>query len=214
VRPYSPAEKIAHAATHGFGLLLSIVALPLLVVLAAFRGNAWHVVSVSIYGGTLVLLYAASTLYHSSWSPRMKEFFRILDNVAIFLLIAGTYTPFTLVSLRGGWGWALFGVVWGVALFGVLLESVARPQVRTFSLVLYLGLGWLAVVAAGPLIHSVDRGGLVLLLAGGLAYTGGVVFYLMRRLPFHHAAWHVSVLVGSAFHFFAILYYVVPPATV
>jgi hemolysin III len=133
---------------------------------------------------------------------------------AISRLSAATPPRFPGDRRGGGGGWPLFGVVWGVALFGVLLESVARPQVRTFSLVLYLGLGWLAVVAAGPLIHSVDRGGLVLLLAGGLAYTGGVVFDLMRRLPFHHAAWHVSVLVGSAFHFFAILYYVVPPATV
>jgi len=213
MRRYSTAEEFAHAATHGLGLVLSVVALPVLVAMAVIRGDAWHVVATGIYGATLVLLYAASTGYHATRGPRVREFFRILDNAAIFLLIAGTYTPFTLINLRGGWGWTLFSVVWGIALFGVVLESVGRPQVRIFSLVLYLGLGWLAVVAAEPLFRSIEIGGLALLLAGGLAYTGGVVFYAWSRMPYHHAVWHVSVLVGSALHFFAILFYVIPRAT-
>ncbi len=209
-RRYSVAEEIAHAITHGIGLLLSIAGLAILVVSASLRGDAWHIVSSSIYGTTLVLLYAASTLYHSLPSSRAKGVFRILDHAAIYLLIAGTYTPFTLVNLRGGWGWALFGVVWGLALFGIVLEAVARERVRVLSLVLYLGLGWLAAVAVKPLLDSVAAGGLVLLLLGGLAYSGGVVFYSWHRLPYHHAVWHVFVMAGSACHFFAVLFYVIP----
>ena len=209
-RRYSVAEEIAHAITHGVGLLLSIAALAILVVFASLRGNAWHIVSSSIYGTTLVLLYTASTFYHALPSPRAKGVFRILDHAAIYLLIAGTYTPFTLVNLRGGWGWALFGVVWGLALFGIVLEAVAKQRVRILSLVLYLGLGWLVAVAVKPLLDSVAGGGLVLLLLGGLAYSGGVVFYSWHRLPYHHAVWHVFVMAGSACHFFAVLFYVIP----
>ena len=209
-RRYSVAEEIAHAITHGVGLLLSIAALAILVVFASLRGNAWHIVSSSIYGTTLVLLYTASTFYHALPSPRAKGVFRILDHAAIYLLIAGTYTPFTLVNLRGRWGWALFGVVWGLALFGVVLEAVAKQRVRILSLVLYLGLGWLVAVAVKPLLDSVAGGGIVLLLLGGLAYSGGVVFYGWHRLPYHQAVWHVFVMVGSACHFFAVLFYVIP----
>jgi hemolysin III len=213
MRSYSLAEEIAHAITHGVGLLLSIAALTILVVLASLRGDAWHVVSSSIYGATLVLLYAASTFYHAISSPRPKGVFQVLDHAAIYLLIAGTYTPFTLVNLRGAWGWTLFGVVWGLAIFGVVLEAVARQRVKILSLVLYLGLGWLAAIAVKPLLASVETGGLVLLLLGGLSYTGGVVFYGWRRLPYHHAVWHVFVLVGSLCHFFAVLFYVIPGAS-
>jgi hemolysin III len=213
LRRYTAAEEIAHAATHGLGLLLACAALPLLIAQAGRRGDAWHVISTAIYGATLVLVYAASTGYHASVSSRTREFFRILDNVAIFLFIAGTYTPFTLVNLRGAWGWTLFGVVWGIALAGVAIESISRPRVRIVSLVLYLAMGWLVVVAAKPLLQAVEPGGLVLLVTGGLAYTGGVVFYAWHRLPFHHAVWHVSVLVGSALHFLAVLFYVLPAKT-
>ncbi|MHC4306445.1 MAG: PAQR family membrane homeostasis protein TrhA [Planctomycetota bacterium] len=207
---YSIAEEITHAITHGVGILLSIAALTVLVAFAALRGDAWHIVSCSIYGSSLVLLYAASTLYHAVPAPRAKGVFRTLDHAAIYVLIAGTYTPFTLVNLRGGWGWALFGVVWGLAIFGVVLEAVARPRVRILSLVLYLCLGWMAAVAVKPLFDSVATGGLVLLLLGGLAYTGGVVFYGWRRLPYNHAIWHIFVLAGSIFHYFAVLFYVIP----
>ncbi|MDH3369502.1 MAG: hemolysin III family protein, partial [Gemmatimonadota bacterium] len=147
---YSVAEEVAHAITHGVGLALSVAALTVLVAFASLRGNAWHVVSCSIYGATLVLLYAASTLYHAIPSPRAKDVFRILDHSAIYLLIAGTYTPFTLVNLRGGWGWTLFGLVWGLAILGIVLEAVARQRIRFLSVVLYLGLGWLAAIAVKP----------------------------------------------------------------
>ncbi len=207
---YSLAEEIAHAITHGVGLLLSVAALTILVVFASLHGDAWHIVSVSIYGSTLILLYTASTFYHALSAPHAKAVFRILDHAAIYLLIAGTYTPFTLVNLRGGWGWTLFGLVWGLALFGVLLEAVARQRVRFLSVSLYLGLGWLVAIAVKPLLASVAAGGLALLLLGGLAYTGGVVFYGWQRLPYHHAIWHVFVMAGSICHFFAVLFYVIP----
>lgn len=207
---YSVAEEIAHAITHGVGLLFSVAGLVVLVVFASLRGDGWHIVSCSIYGTTLVLLYTASTLYHAIPSPSAKGVFRILDHAAIYLLIAGTYTPFMLVNLRGPWGWTLFGVVWGLALFGVVLEGIAQQRVRISSVVLYLGLGWLVAIAVKPLLDSVAIGGLVLLLLGGLAYSVGVVVYGWRRLPYHHAIWHVFVMVGSVCHFFAVLFYVIP----
>ncbi len=210
---YSAAEEIAHATTHGLGLLLSIAGLVVLVVFATIRGNAWHVVSVAVYGATLVVLYAASTFYHALPSPKTKKFFRALDHSAIYLLIAGTYTPFTLVNLRGGWGWTLFGMVWGLATLGVVLEIVAKRRMKVLSLVLYVGLGWLVAIAIKPLLAAVATGGLVLMVAGGLAYTGGVVFYASRRIPFNHAIWHVFVLGGSVCHFFAVLLYVIPPSS-
>ena len=211
-KDYSVAEAIAHAITHGVGLLLSIAALVTLVVFASSRGDAWHIVSVSIYGATLVLLYTASTFYHALTRPRAKSVFRILDHAAIYLLIAGTYTPFALVNLRGGWGWTLFGLVWGLAALGVVLEATAKQRFRILSIALYLGLGWIAAIAVKPLLHSVESRGIVLLVAGGLAYTGGVAFYGWRRLRYHHAVWHMFVLVGSLFHFFAVLFYVIPRA--
>ncbi len=209
---YSLAEEIAHAITHGVGLLLSVAGLVVLIVLASLRGDAWHVVSVSVYGATLVLLYSASTFYHALPAPRAKNVFRTLDHAAIYVLIAGTYTPFMLVNLRGGWGWALFGVVWGLAVLGIVLEAVAKQRVRVVSVILYLGLGWLIAIAVKPLVQSVEPGGLVLLVAGGLAYSVGVVFYGWKRLPYHHAVWHLFVMAGSLFHFFAVLFYVIPRA--
>ena len=210
MRPYTLAEEIAHVITHGVGLLLSVFALVILVVFASLRGDVWHVVSSSIYGTTLVLLYAASTSYHAASSPGAKTILQSLDHSAIYLLIAGSYTPFALVNLRGAWGWSLFGVVWSLALTGVLLEVFARQRVRALSLGLYLGLGWLAAVAVKPLLDSVATGGLVLLLLGGLAYTGGVAFYCWQRLPYNHAVWHVFVMAGSILHFFPVLFYVIP----
>jgi hemolysin III len=209
---YTLAEEIAHAITHGVGLLLSVAGLVVLIVLASLRGDTWHVVSVSVYGATLVLLYSASTFYHALPAPRAKRVFRTLDHAAIYVLIAGTYTPFVLVNLRGGWGWALFGVVWGLAVLGIVLEAVAKQRVRVLSVILYLGLGWLIAIAVKPLMQSVEPGGLALLVAGGLAYSVGVVFYGWKRLPYHHAVWHVFVMAGSLFHFFAVLFYVIPRA--
>lgn len=207
---YTLGEEVAHSITHGVGAALSIAALAVLVVAASLRGDAWHIVSVSIYGATLVLLYVASTLYHAIPQPRAKRFLRALDHAAIYLLIAGTYTPFMMVNLRGGWGWSLLGVVWGLACLGLVLEMLGPTRLKSVSLVLYLGLGWLVAVAVKPLLGNVAPGGLLWLLFGGLFYTAGVVFYIWHRLPYHHAIWHVWVLAGSICHFFAVLLYVIP----
>jgi len=207
---YSPGEEIAHSLTHGLGAVLSIAGLATMVSLAALRGNAWHVVSCSIFGATLIFLYTASTLYHSVTHPGAKKVLRILDHSAIFLLIAGTYTPFTLVSLRGGWGWTLFVLVWGLALVGVVYKITARNRFRLLSVVLYVAMGWLVLVAIKPMVTSVAMPGLILLLVGGLSYTLGLIFYAWERLPYSHAVWHLFVLVGSACHFFAVLLYVIP----
>ncbi len=207
---FSVAEEVASSLTHGAGLLLGIAALVLVVVFAAQTGSAIRVVACSVYGATLVLLYSASTFYHALPPGRGKVVFGIIDHAAIFLLIAGTYTPFTLVTLRGGWGWSLFGVTWGLATAGVVLEMVSRGRTRRLQLPLYLAMGWIIVVAARPLMRELAPGGLFLLLAGGLAYTLGVLFFVWRRLPFHHAVWHVFVLGGSICHFFAVVLYVIP----
>jgi hemolysin III len=207
---YSLGEEIANAITHGLGLALSIAGLVILTVFASLRGGAWHVVSVSVYGATLVMLYAASTFYHALPQPRAKGVFRILDHSAIYMLIAGTYTPFTLVNLRGGWGWALFGTVWGLAVVGTLLEIFGRRRVKWLSLAFYLGMGWLVAIAARPLAQNMAPGGLMLIGLGGLAYCLGVVFYVWRRMPYHHAVWHLFVLAGSVLHFFSVLFYVIP----
>jgi hemolysin III len=172
----------------------------------------WHIVGCSIYGATQILLYTASTLYHSIPLPRAKAVLRLCDHAAIFLLIAGTYTPFTLVSLRGPWGWSLFGLVWGLALTGIALQSILIRYKALVTAIPYVAMGWVAIVAIKPLLESVALGGLVLLVAGGLAYTLGSVFYVWRRLPYHHAIWHLFVLMGSTLHFFAILFYVIPLA--
>ncbi len=207
---YSLGEEIANAITHGLGLALSIAGLVILTVFASLRGGAWHVVSVSVYGATLVMLYAASTFYHALPQPRAKRIFRILDHSAIYLLIAGTYTPFTLVNLRGGWGWALFGSVWGLAVVGTLLEIFGRRRVKWLSLAFYLGMGWLVAIAARPLAQNMAPGGLLLIGLGGLAYCLGVLFYVRRRMPYHHAVWHLFVLAGSVLHYFSVLLYVIP----
>ncbi len=209
---YSIGEEIANSVTHGVGVVLSIGGLAVLTAFASVLGNVWHIVSSSIFGGTLILLYASSTLYHSIQLPRVKRILRVIDHSAIFLLIAGTYTPFTLVSLRGAWGWTLFGIVWGLAIIGIVFQVTRLRQWPILSLALYVGMGWAVIIAAKPLLTAIDPGGLTLLLIGGLFYTGGIVFYVWRRLPYHHAIWHVFVLGGSAFHFFAILFYVIPLA--
>lgn len=207
---YSRNEEIANSITHALGVLLSIVGLAILAAFAGMLGTPWHIVSCSIYGLTLILLYSASTLYHSVQDPRKKQICRILDHSAIFILIAGTYTPFTLVNLRGPWGWTLFGLIWGLAIFGIVLSAVSRCRRNILSLILYVGMGWVIVVAAKPLFNSVQPGGLILLLTGGLFYTSGLTFYGWRKLRYHHALWHIMVLLGSAFHFFAVLFYVIP----
>ena len=207
---YSVGEEIAHSVTHGIGALLSIAGLVIMVTLSATYGNAWDIVSSSIYGFTLILLYSTSTLYHAITKPDIKDVLRKIDHAVIYLLIAGTYTPFTLISLRGAWGWSLFGIVWSIAIAGMVMELLMKQRIRWISVSLYLGLGWVIVIATKPLMASVATGGLALLLLGGLAYTFGVIFYAWKRLAYHHAIWHVFVMAGSALHYFAILFYVIP----
>lgn len=209
---YSPREELANSITHGVGAVLAIGALGILTAFAALFGNAWHIVSCSIFGATLILLYMTSTLYHSVQVPQAKTVLRILDHAAIFLLIAGTYTPFLLVNLRGPWGWSLLAVVWAIALLGVLFQVSLLRRWPVASVGLYVGMGLLIVVAIKPLIASLTPDGLRLLIAGGLAYILGLIFYGWRRLPYHHAVWHLFVLAGSTFHFFSILFYVIPVA--
>ncbi len=207
---YSMREEIASSVTHGIGILLSLVALIIMVIYAARYGTVWHIVGATVFGCGLILAYTSSTLYHSFQKVKVKAVFRILDHVSIFILIAATYTPLTLVNLRGSWGWSIFGVVWGLALFGIIVECSPLRRFRLASVLLYIGMGWIVIVALKPMLVSVKTGGLILLLTGGLFYTIGCIFYAWRRLPYNHAIWHLFVLAGSACHFFAILFYVLP----
>jgi len=210
VKHYTHGEEIASSITHGIGAGLGLTALAFLVSLAADTGDPWKVVSFSIYGATLVILYVSSSLYHAFRSPRLKRIFRYLDHSSIYLLIAGTYTPLTLINLRGGWGWTLFGLIWGLAAAGVIMTAALMGRSRLLGGLIYIGMGWLVVVAIKPLAQSVPAGGIYWLVAGGLAYTGGVVFYVWKKLPYNHAVWHLFVLAGSACHFVAIYRYVLP----
>lgn len=209
---YSAGEEIASSAIHGIGIVLSIVGLAILCTVAVHRGAARHVASVCIYGATLILLYSASTLYHSIRHAGAKPVLRLFDHAAIFLLIAGTYTPITLISLHGPWGWSLFAIVWALALAGIALE-LRRVRSRTLMAALYVGMGWVGLIAIKPLVASLPSGGLWLVFGGGAAYTLGVPFYLWKRLPFNHALWHAFVLLGSVLQFFAVWLYVLPGAS-
>jgi hemolysin III len=204
---YTLTEEIFHGITHGIGAGLAVAGLVVLVVLAVQRGDAWRIVSFSIYGGSLILLYLASTLYHSFRDERLKRLFRHFDHLSIFLLIAGTYTPLTLISLRGAWGWTLFGLIWGVALGGIVYDILFLGRYKWITVTIYLGMGWLAVVAIKPMLTMVPRGLLWWLLAGGLFYTGGVLFYVRKKMRYHHMLWHFFVLFGSACHFLGFFFY-------
>ncbi|NQD37840.1 hemolysin III family protein [Permianibacter sp. IMCC34836] len=212
VARYSSSEELANAITHGLGIVLSIAALAILTGFASAYGEARHVIGVSVFGASLVLLYTASTLYHSIPSPRAKEVLRALDHSFIFVLIAGTYTPFCLVTLQGVWGWGLFAFVWSLAVIGIICRLWLGRKSGTASVIVYLLMGWSIVPAFKPLMASISSLGLWLMVAGGIAYTGGVVFYVWRKLTYHHAIWHLFVLAGSMLHFFAILLAVVPGA--
>ena len=210
VMGYSVGEEIANSVTHGIGAGLSVAGLTLLVALAAIYGDVWRVVSFSIYGSSLVLLYLASTLSHSIQHPKVKRILRIFDHSAIYLLIAGTYTPFTLVSMRGPWGWTLFGVVWGLALLGIAFKTVFIGRYEKWATAAYVLMGWLVVIAFKEMLVTVPPGGIVWLVIGGVVYTLGVLFYAWEKLPYNHAIWHLFVLGGSICHFFAILFHVLP----
>ncbi len=208
---YTPLEEIFNSITHGIGALVSIAGLILLIVFSSLYGNCNHIISCSIFGVTLVLLYTASTHYHSFRKPNIKQIFRIMDHSCIYLLIAGTYTPFLLVTLRGVVGWVIFAVVWSLTVFGVLFKIFFVHRFQIISTIAYILMGWIIVVAMKPLLHALPGGGLALLIAGGLAYTLGTIFYAWKKIPFNHAIWHLFVLGGSVCHFFAVLLYVIPP---
>ena len=204
-------EEIANSVTHGIGLFLSIVGLVILVVLAKIHGDIWRIVSFSIYGSSLIILYAVSTLYHSFLSrPRINHILKVIDHSAIYVLIAGTYTPFTLVSLRGAWGWSFFGIIWGLTLAGIFFKIFFIKKFLVLSTTSYLIMGWLALIAVYPILKNIPLGGIGWLVAGGIFYSVGVIFHLWDKLPFHHAIWHLFVLGGSICHYFAILFYVLP----
>jgi hemolysin III len=207
---WSRGEEIAHSVSHGVGIVLAIAGLTTLVALAAVHGDAWHVATSAVFGTTLVLLYTASTLYHALPPSRAKRVLRALDHSAIYLLIAGTYTPVALGPLRGPWGWTLFAVVWTAAAAGIVQKSVAVGRAPVASVVLYVAMGWCVVIAFEPLVEAIEPGGVALLLAGGVTYTLGIVFYAWKRLRFHHFVWHLFVLAGSVLHYFAVLLYVIP----
>jgi hemolysin III len=200
-------EEIANSITHGLGAVLSTAALVILVVLASKRGDTWRIVSFSIYGATLILLYLSSTLYHSFVNPKVKNFFKILDHLAIYLLIAGSYTPITLVSMRGAWGWTLFGLIWGMAIAGIIISIAFKEKLKPIMVLSYVVMGLLIVVAFKPMLLILPQKMIFCLFIGGAFYILGIIFYLWKRLPYHHPIWHLFVLGGSISHFFGILFY-------
>ena len=209
-RPQSTGEEIANSVSHGVGLIALAIAAPFLIVAAARDGTAANIVGASVFVGTIAALYLSSTLYHALPHPPVKRIFRVLDHNAIYLLIAGTYTPFTLGVLRGPWGWTLFGLVWSLALVGIVGNAVGAMRFPRLSTGVYLGMGWLVIVAIKPMWERLPAAGLLWLVAGGLAYTGGVGFYAAsRRVRYAHFLWHLCVLTGTACHFVAVYRYAV-----
>jgi hemolysin III len=208
-RPQSFGEEIANGVSHGAALLACLIAAPFLVISASRAGDAWNVAGAGIFVGTTILMYLSSTLYHVLPENRAKRVFRMFDHGAIFLLIAGTYTPFTLGVLRGAWGWTLFGLVWGMGILGLVLKMVGVMRHPRLSTGLYLAMGWLIVIAIRPLWLKVPLPGILWLLAGGTAYTAGVVFFEAERVRYSHFVWHLFVVLGTTCHFFAVLWYAV-----
>ncbi len=206
----SLGEEIANSITHGIGAALATAALTILLVFATLKGDAWRIVSFAIYGTSLVLMYTSSTLYHAFRHKKVKRYFRIMDHSSIFLLIAGTYTPITLLPLRNtDWGWTIFGLIWGLAILGILFKFLFYGKLEKFSVVFYLLMGWLAVIAIKPMIANLPTGLLIWIAIGGLSYTLGIIFYAWTKLPYSHTIWHLFVLGGSTSHFFGILLYLV-----
>ena len=205
--PQMPREEIANTISHGLGLVLTLVAVPVLVVSAMRAGDVRFLIGVSVFGATMVLLYLASTLYHSTTHEAAKQLFRLFDHTAIFLLIAGTYTPFALGVLRGPWGWSMLTAVWTLAIVGITLKIIARTRHSRISIVLYVLMGWLAVVATKPILELIPLPGILLILAGGIAYTGGLAFFAADRIRYHHFIWHLFVIAGTICHYFAVLWY-------
>lgn len=207
VNRYTLGEEIFNGITHGIGALLSIAALVILVAFASVKGDVWRIVSFSIYGFTLFFLYLSSTLYHSILHEKAKRVFRVFDHISIYLLIAGSYTPITLIAMRGVWGWTIFSVIWLLAITGIILKIIGIKKFKVISLLLYLFMGWLIIIAFKPMMAMIPEGLFPWLLAGGLIYTLGVIFYIWRKLPFNHGIWHLFVLGGSIVHFFGMLFH-------
>lgn len=210
MKTQSFGEELFNSISHGVGAALSVAGLVILIVYAAMDGTAIHVVSVSVYGTSLVLLYTASTLYHAFPWPNVKKLFHIFDHSAIYLLIAGTYTPFCLVTLGDTWGWTLFGIIWGLAVLGIIFKTMFTGRFRLISTLIYVGMGWLVIIAVDPLMAALSTNGLLWLLGGGLCYTLGVIFFVWDKLPYSHGVWHLFVLGGSVCHFFGIFFHVLP----
>ncbi len=206
VTDQSIGEEIANSITHGIGAALAIAGLVLLIVFSSLYGDAWRIVTFSIYGSTLVILYLASTLYHSFTNPKVKHFFKIMDHVSIYLLIAGTYTPIALTVMRGPWGWTIFGLIWGMAIAGIISKLFLIGKLEVLSVLFYIAMGWLIVIAIKPMMVMVPTGMIVWLVIGGLSYTFGIIFYALKKMPYHHAVWHLFVLGGSISHFMGILF--------
>ena len=202
---FSKREEIANAIIHGIGAMLSIAALVILVVSAVSKGNAWHVVSFSIFGATMFILYTSSTLVHAFPAGKAKDFFEILDHSSIYFFIAGSYTPILFLVVKGPLGWTLFGIVWGLAIAGTVFKAYFVKRFLHTSTILYVAMGWLLIFAWKPLLTNMTTNGLVFLAIGGLLYTFGAIFYVWRGFTYHHAVWHVFVLAGSILHFFAVL---------
>lgn len=207
VNRYTFAEELFNSITHGVGAFLSIAALVILVAFASIRGDVWRIVSFSIYGFTLFFLYLSSTLYHCVFHEKTKRVLRVFDHSSIFLLIAGSYTPLTLVSMRGTWGWVIFAIVWAIAISGIILKIISLEKMKYISIILYILMGWMLVIAAKPMLERIPEGLFANLLIGGLIYTVGVFFYACKRIPFNHGIWHLFVLGGSLTHYFGFLYY-------
>lgn len=207
---YSPREELVNSLTHGFAALISLPALVLLMMVAVRTGDSYRIVASAVFAGSLSIFYVISTLYHSLRGQRTRYVFRILDHAGIYLVIAASYTPFTLVSMRSGNGWLLFAVVWALAVTGIVFKSLMPHRLRFLAPALYVALGWMIVVDIDGLLTAVPPGGVLWLLAGGIAYTVGIVFYAIDRIPFNHAIWHLFVIAGSVCHYLAILWYVVP----
>jgi hemolysin III len=206
-RSQTLGEEIANSVSHGIGLALAITAAPILIITAARAGSPWNLIGVSVFATSMILLYLASTLYHAVTHTGVKRVFRVFDHGAIFLLIAGTYTPFTLGIMRGPWGWTLFVLVWSLAAFGLTAKAIFGTHRRWLSVPLYLVMGWLAVIAAPQLLARVPTSGVIWLVAGGVAYTAGTGFFAAHRLRYSHFAWHLFVIAGTVCHFFAVLWY-------
>ncbi len=209
-RYYPKLEEKINVITHAIGLLMSVSALTLLVVFASMKGTVWHIVSFSVYGASLVILYFASTVFHLTENQKVRNHLNIFDHAAIFLLIAGTYTPFALVTLHGPWGWTIFGIVWGLAVAGIILKLFYTGRYNLLSTIIYIVMGWIIVIAIKPLVEALPFDGLMWLLAGGLSYSVGAIFFLWDKMPYNHAIFHVFVVAGSACHFVAVFWYVLP----